>query len=53
MKITDELLETIYKRAMEYCVAKYGSEADELEIENGYLSANFVTYACGDRDSNL
>lgn len=50
MELTENLLETIYKRAMQYCVAKYGSEADEIELEDGYLQVNFVSYCCGDRD---
>ena len=30
--MTTELLQTIYNRAMQYCHAKFGKEADELHI---------------------
>ena len=49
-KLTEEVLKTIYKRAMQYCVAKYGSEASEIELEDGYINVNFVEYHCGERD---
>lgn len=49
MEITENLIEKIYRRAMQYCVAKYGSEADEIELEDGCLQVNFVSYCCGDR----
>jgi hypothetical protein len=50
MEITEKILETIFKRTDQYCLAKYGSEADEITLENGYIIVNFVDYHCGDRD---
>lgn len=37
MQITEELLETIFKRAMQYSFAKYGREPNLITIEDGYL----------------
>lgn len=32
MEITNELLQTIHRRAMQYCFTKFGKEPDELHI---------------------
>ena len=50
MKITDELIETIYQRATEYCIAKYGREPDRLRLNEGDLKADYIRYSCGDED---
>lgn len=40
-----EQLQTMYKRAMEYCVAAHGSEPDYLRIEdNGDLAGVWIGY---------
>jgi hypothetical protein len=51
MDITEEVLETIYRRAIAYCVAKHGSEPSELELEDGYLEAGYETYCCGESET--
>lgn len=45
MEISEELIETIYKRAMQYCVAKYGKEPGEIHIDEGSFKAVFG-YTC-------
>lgn len=47
---TEDLL-TLYKRAMQYCVAAYGSEPDRIQIEDyGGLSAMWYARHCGGDD---
>lgn len=46
--ITEQLIETIYKRAMQYCVAKYGSEPNNIILNDGSFSARWVTNCCGE-----
>lgn len=45
-QITSELLQTIYKRAVQYCVAAYNNgEPDEIHIEEaGSLKAKWNAY---------
>ena len=53
--ITSELLQTIYKRAQQYAVTKWGKEPDYIEISedrDGIIIAKWVDYHCGDRDDN-
>lgn len=52
MEITNELLETIYTRANQYCFAKYGKEADRLQLnEYGNIDAVWTGYNRGDDDN--
>ena len=53
MKITEELLETIIKRAHSYATIKYGNEPDYLKAYNdGELYAVWETYCCGNTDTD-
>ena len=48
MNITTEDLKVIYDRAVQYHIAKYGSEPDSINIdENGGLTAETSSYCCG------
>lgn len=48
MEITNELIETIYKRANQYSKAKWGNEPDEIRIcDTGELVAIYRDYCCG------
>jgi len=50
-EITTELLELIYKRALQYCNAKYGSEPHELHIQDdGSLKVIYGSYTRGEYD---
>jgi len=53
MKITKELMETIYKRAEQYCVAKYGSEPDEIHIDEDGFCAVFGYTCCGEYNEDI
>ena len=54
MKITEELLETIIKRAHSYATIKYGNEPDYLKAYNdGELYAVWETYCCGNTDQAI
>lgn len=49
-KITEEILQTIYRRAREYATIKWG-EPDRISFgEEGNLYALYTTYCCGDFD---
>lgn len=53
MEITKELLQTIYERANQYALTKYGKEPDSLQLQyDGTIAAEWVTYHCGDRDTD-
>lgn len=50
MKITSELLTIIYERANQYAITKW-KEPDYIKLNpDGYLSAVFIDYCCGDTD---
>lgn len=48
MEITEKLLENIFKRSTEYCIAKFGNQPDEFLLENGFLCAIYREYCCGE-----
>ena len=50
MEITDELLETIENRAIEYFNALRNEEPDSISIEGGQIVAEYSTYCYGDTD---
>ena len=50
MTITQELLETIYKRANEFATIRYGSEPDKIQLDNEGITAIWENYRCGDYD---
>ncbi len=51
MEITSELLKTIYTRANQYCFAKYGKEADKIQIdEYGNIEAMWYSRYNGSDD---
>ena len=50
-KFTIEQIESLYKQAMQYCVAAYGSEPYRITIEeNGSLCACWEHYCRGEVD---
>jgi hypothetical protein len=51
--ITTEDLKTIYDRAIQYCIAAFGDEPNNIEIyEDGTLIALYVDYCCGSREES-
>lgn len=52
-QITSELLQTIYDRAKQYALTKYGEEPDRIEIDSdGTITVRFIDYRCGEIDEN-
>ncbi len=52
MEITKELLQTIYERANQYAITKFGSEPHSLSLESdGTIAASWTHYHCGDSDT--
>jgi len=53
MKITTDLLKTIYTRANQFAITKFGSEPNRLELDSdGTITARWIDYRCGDIDEN-
>jgi hypothetical protein len=54
MEITTPLLKTIYERANQFAITKYGSEPDRLELNyDGQITARWIHYdRCGGVDEN-
>ncbi len=53
MEITQELLETIFNRAVQYHIAKYGNEPDKIQIEDdGTISGITEYYYCGSHETD-
>lgn len=52
MEITTELLKTIYTRASQFAISKFGSEPDRMRLEDdGTIYCKWITYGrCGDVD---
>ena len=50
MEITNEILQTIYKRAIQYSINRFGKEPDKIELNDEYLEAVWENYKCGDYD---
>jgi hypothetical protein len=48
--VTAELLLTIYNRAKEFAITKYGKEPDEIHIEPGNIEVLYENYCCGSSD---
>jgi hypothetical protein len=50
MEITTELLQTLYNRANQFAITKYGSEPDSLSLQSdGTIEAKWTHYSrCGD-----
>ncbi len=52
-QITTELLQTIYERANQYVITKYGKEPDRIELDtDGMITARFIDYRCGEVDED-
>ena len=51
MEITEELIQTIYKRANEFCIAKYGKEPDRFQIFSDGICAIWTDYEGCEKDS--
>ncbi len=50
-KITQELLQTIYTRANQYAITKFGSEPDNIKLQSdGTLEVEYSYYCCGSTD---
>ena len=53
MEITKDLLQTIYERANQYALTKYGSEPHSISLEaDGTIAATWTYYRCGDTDTD-
>jgi hypothetical protein len=51
MEITSDLLQTIYSRANQFAITKFGSEPDRLELDSdGTITARWIDYRCGDME---
>lgn len=51
MEITNDLLKTIYTRANQFAITKFGSEPDKIELDSdGIITARWVHYRCGEVD---
>lgn len=50
MTITEETLEIIYERAVQFAIAKYGSEPNHLKLYENYISAVWYVGCCGDHE---
>jgi hypothetical protein len=50
-KITTELLQTIFTRANQYAITKYGNEPDKIILDSsGEIWARYDNYCCGSYD---
>jgi len=49
--ITEEMIETIYRRANEYAIVRFGSEPSRLELGENGIQAVWEHYRCGDYDT--
>ena len=51
MVITDEILEAIENRSIEYFIALRNEEPDSISIEDGMVVAEYSEYSCGYTDT--
>lgn len=48
-QITTELLQTIYERAIQYTIARYGNEPDRIEVNpDGMITARWIDSRWGE-----
>jgi len=45
MEFTEELIDTLFERCKQHCLAKHNIEIDHIQIENGYI-CGYHSWTC-------